>query len=151
MLSAIRLAKRKYGIRFVIIDYLQLMIIPGKYNTRDEQLGHTVNSLAYVAKTLDLNILSLSQINRGVESRTDRRPMLSDLRESGNIEQAAWRVLSIYRDEYYNPEGDNVGVAEIAVLKGKISNTGKVQVRFDKECTRFQNLEWRNDRESFDY
>ena len=149
MISAIRLAKRKFGIRFVVIDYLQLMIIPGKYNTRDEQLGYTVNSLAYVAKTLDINILSLSQINRGVESRTDRRPMLSDLRESGNIEQAAWRVLSIYRDEYYNPEGDEVGNAEIAVLKGKISNTGKVKVKFDKECTRFQNLEWARD--SFEY
>ena len=145
IIHAIRMAKKRFGIRFVVIDYLQLITVPGKWNTKDEQLGHTVNSLAYVAKTLDLNILALSQINRGVESRTDKRPMLSDLRESGNIEQAAWRVLSIYRDEYYDPNGPDVGVAEIAVLKGKISNTGKVQVRFDKECTSFSNRSWPQD------
>ena len=146
IVSTLRLAKRKYGIQFVVIDYLQLVMIPGKYNTRDEQLGYAVNTLAYIAKMLDVNILALSQINRGVEARTEKRPMLSDLRESGNIEQAAWRVISIYRDEYYNPEGDNVGLAEIAVLKGKVSNTGKILVGFDKECTRFNNLDWKETR-----
>jgi replicative DNA helicase len=68
---------------------------------------------------------------------------LSDLRESGNIEQAAWRVLSIYRDDYYNLDSNEKGTAEISVLKGKISNTGKVQVAFDKDCTKFADLEWR--------
>ena len=77
--------------------------------------------LAYTAKTLNINILALSQLNRGVESREEKRPSLSDLRESGNIEQAAWRVLSIYRDEYYNPHSQEKGIAEIGVLKGKIS------------------------------
>jgi len=146
IVSTVRLAKRKYGIQFVVIDYLQLVTIPGKYNTRDEQLGYAVNTLAYIAKMLDINILALSQINRGVEARIEKRPMLSDLRESGNIEQAAWRVLSIYRDEYYNPEGDSVGLAEIAVLKGKVSNTGKILVGFDKECTKFNNLDWKESR-----
>ena len=89
---------------------------------------------------MNINILALSQLNRGVESREEKRPSLSDLRESGNIEQAAWRVLSIYRDEYYNPHSQEKGIAEIGVLKGKISNTGKVQVYFNKECTRFSNL-----------
>lgn len=140
MISVIRSQVRQRGVRFVIIDFLQLVSISGKYHTRDEQLGYAVNMLAYTAKTLNINILALSQLNRGVESRSDRRPMLSDLRESGNIEQSAWRVLSIYRDDYYNSESDEVGMAEISVMKGKISNTGKVLVQFDKECTRFSNL-----------
>ena len=141
VISIIRRCVRKNNVRFVVIDYLQLLNINGKFNTRDEQLGYAVNLLAYTAKTLNINILALSQLNRGVESREGKRPGLSDLRESGNIEQAAWRVLSIYRDEYYNADSAEVGVAELQVLKGKISNTGKVQVYFDKECTRFDNLQ----------
>jgi replicative DNA helicase len=65
---------------------------------------------------------------------------MADLRESGNLEQAAWRIITIYRDDYYNSDSDQAGIAELAVLKGKISNTGKVNVYFDKECTRFDNL-----------
>ena len=140
MIAIIRRCVRKYDVKFVVIDYLQLISINGKFGTRDEQLGYAVNMLAYTAKTLNINILALSQLNRGVESREEKRPSLSDLRESGNIEQAAWRVLSIYRDEYYNPHSQEKGIAEIGVLKGKISNTGKVQVYFNKECTRFSNL-----------
>lgn len=142
MISIIRRCVRKYNVKFVVIDYLQLIQISGKFGTRDEQLGHAVNLLAYTAKTLNINILTLSQLNRGVESRESKRPMLSDLRESGNIEQAAWRVLSIYRDDYYKDRdsGEPEGIAEISVLKGKISNTGKIQCRFDKSCTRFENF-----------
>ena len=140
MIAIIRRCVRKYDVKFVVIDYLQLISINGKFGTRDEQLGYAVNMLAYTAKTLNINILALSQLNRGVESREEKRPSLSDVRESGNIEQAAWRVLSIDRDEYYNPHSQEKGIAEIGVLKGKISNTGKVQVYFNKECTRFSNL-----------
>lgn len=140
MVAIIRRCVRKYNVKFVVIDYLQLIAIAGKFGTRDEQLGYAVNLLAYTAKTLNINILALSQLNRSVESREAKRPSLSDLRESGNIEQAAWRVISIYRDDYYNPNSQDKGIAEIAVLKGKISNTGKVQVYFDNECTRFSNL-----------
>jgi replicative DNA helicase len=142
MIAIIRRCVRKYNVKFVVIDYLQLISISGKFGTRDEQLGYAVNLLAYTAKTLGVNILALSQLNRGVENREARRPSLSDLRESGNIEQAAWRVFAIYRDEYYNQDSSDKGVAEISVLKGKISNTGKVQVYFDKDCTRFSNLAW---------
>ncbi|HCB45001.1 MAG TPA: hypothetical protein DEP37_01085, partial [Algoriphagus sp.] len=138
--SLIRKYKRNHDIKFVVIDYLQLMTIPGKYGTRDSELGHCVNTLAYVAKTLDINILALSQLNRGVESRENKRPMLSDLRESGNLEQAAWRVLGIYRDEYYYPDSDDPGIAEIHVLKGKVSNVGNVHVVFKKETTSFHDL-----------
>lgn len=140
MVAIIRRCVRKYNVKFVLIDYLQLISIAGKFGTRDEQLGYAVNLLAYTAKTLNINILALSQLNRGVESRETKRPSLSDLRESGNIEQAAWRVISIYRDDYYNQNSQEKGIAELAVLKGKISNTGKVQVYFDKDCTRFSNL-----------
>ena len=140
MVAIIRRCVRKYNVKFVLIDYLQLISIAGKFGTRDEQLGYAVNLLAYTAKTLNINILALSQLNRGVESRETKRPSLSDLRESGNIEQAAWRVISIYRDDYYNQNSQERGIAELAVLKGKISNTGKVQVYFDKDCTRFSNL-----------
>lgn len=143
MISIIRRCVRQHDVKFVVIDYLQLIHIPGKFGNRDEQLGYAVNQLAYTAKSLGINILALSQLNRGVETRDSKRPSLADLRESGNIEQAAWRVLSIYRDDYYNAESDEVGLAEISVLKGKISNTGKVQVRFDKDCTRFDNLDLR--------
>jgi len=143
MIAIIRRCVRKYNVRFVVIDYLQLISIAGKFGNRDEQLGYAVNMLAYTAKVLNINILSLSQLNRGVESRESKRPSLSDLRESGNIEQAAWRVLSIYRDDYYNLDSNDKGTAEISVLKGKISNTGKVQVAFDKDCTKFADLEWR--------
>lgn len=142
MIAIIRRCVRKYNVKFVVIDYLQLISISGKFGTRDEQLGYAVNMLAYTAKTLNINILALSQLNRGVESRDTKRPSLSDLRESGNIEQAAWRVLAIYRDDYYNHDSPEKGLAEISVLKGKISNTGKVQVYFDKDCTRFSNLAW---------
>ena len=145
MVSIIRRCVRKHGIKFVVIDYLQLIAIAGKFGTRDEQLGHAVNLLAYTAKTLNINILALSQLNRAVESRETKRPSLSDLRESGNIEQAAWRVMSIYRDDYYNFDSNDKGVAEISVLKGKISNTGKVQVHFNQDCTSFHNFEWRRD------
>ena len=140
MISVIRRCVRKHDVRFVVIDYLQLVNIIGKFNTRDEQLGYAVNLLAYTAKTLNINILALSQLNRGVETRENRRPGMADLRESGNIEQAAWRIITIYRDDYYNSDSDQAGIAELAVLKGKISNTGKVNVYFDKECTRFDNL-----------
>ena len=140
MIAIIRRCVRKYNVKFVVIDYLQLISINGKFGTRDEQLGYAVNMLAYTAKTLNINILALSQLNRGVESRETKRPSLSDLRESGNIEQAAWRVFSIYRDDYYNQNSQDKGIAEIGVLKGKISNTGTVQVYFDKDCTRFSNL-----------
>ena len=143
MIAIIRRCVRKYNVRFVVIDYLQLISIAGKFGNRDEQLGHAVNMLAYTAKVLNINILSLSQLNRGVESRESKRPSLSDLRESGNIEQAAWRVLSIYRDDYYNLDSNEKGTAEISVLKGKISHTGKVQVYFDKDCTKFSNLDWK--------
>ena len=142
MVAIIRRCVRKYDVKFVIIDYLQLISISGKFGTRDEQLGYAVNLLAYTAKTLNINILALSQLNRGVESRDTKRPSLSDLRESGNIEQAAWRVFAIYRDDYYNHDSPEKGLAEISVLKGKISSTGKVQVYFDRDCTRFSNLAW---------
>ena len=140
MVAIIRRCVRKYNVKFVVIDYLQLIAIAGKFGTRDEQLGHAVNLLAYTAKTLNINILALSQLNRGVEHRESKRPSLSDLRESGNIEQAAWRVFSIYRDDYYDYNSPEKGIAEISVLKGKISNTGKVKVFFDNECTRFHSL-----------
>tara|TARA_B100000902_G_scaffold400033_1_gene474822 strand:- start:7411 stop:8745 length:1335 start_codon:yes stop_codon:yes gene_type:complete len=137
MLALIRKYARKYNVKFVVIDYLQLITIPGKYGTRDSELGHCVNELAYLAKVLNINILCLSQLNRSVESRESKVPILSDLRESGNIEQSAWRVLAIHREEYYNPDTEHTGLASIHVLKGKVSNVGKVEVVFDKTTTRF--------------
>ena len=143
MISLIRKYVRNYEVKFVVIDYLQLMSIPGKFGTRDQEIGHCVNELAYLAKILNINILCLSQLNRGVESRESKVPMLSDLRESGNIEQSAWRVLAIHREEYYDNQTESKGLADIHVLKGKISNVGKISVHYDKTCTRFDDLEWR--------
>ena len=143
MLALIRKYARKYNVKFVVIDYLQLITIPGKYGTRDSELGHCVNELAYLAKILNINILCLSQLNRSVESRESKVPILSDLRESGNIEQSAWRVLAIHREEYYNPDTEQAGLASIHVLKGKVSNVGKVEVVFDKRTTRFADFDFR--------
>lgn len=141
-IALIRKYVRRHNVKFVVIDYLQLMSIPGKYGTRDQEIGHCVNELAYCAKILNINVLCLSQLNRSVEGRESKVPLLSDLRESGNIEQSAWRVLAIHRDEYYDSETERQGLADIHVLKGKISNVGKVTVRYDKTCTRFDDLAW---------
>ncbi|XXT17348.1 replicative DNA helicase [Sorangium sp. So ce429] len=132
---------RRVGL--VVIDYLQLMKGRDGVNSREQEISEISRGLKQLAKELKVAVIALSQLNRAVETRTtkDKRPQLSDLRESGAIEQDADNIMFIYRDEYYNPETTNhKGIAEIIVAKQRNGPTGKVLTRFTASCTRFDNL-----------
>jgi replicative DNA helicase len=134
-------AERRVGL--VIVDYLQLMKGREGVSSREQEISEISRGLKQLAKELKVPVIALSQLNRAVETRTtkDRRPQLSDLRESGAIEQDSDVILFIYRDEYYNPETSNAkGLAEILIGKQRNGPTGKILTRFTASCTRFDNL-----------
>lgn len=135
-----RRLKRENDLGLIVIDYLQLMTVPGTKEGRTAEISEISRSLKALAKELDIPVIALSQLNRGLESRTDKRPMNSDLRESGGIEQDADVILFIYRDEYYNPNTDNPGVSEIIIGKQRNGPIGKVPAVFHGQFTRFENL-----------
>ena len=138
-LSIIRKAVVQKGVKAVVIDYLQLMQFPGK-NVRALEIGEATRELKKLAKQLQIPIILLSQLNRGVESRSDKRPMSSDLKESGDIEQDADIILMLYRDEYYNKESEERGIMEIICTKHRNGATGTVKVLFDGEYCRIRNM-----------
>ena len=123
----------------VVIDYLQLMEGNGSDN-RVQELSRITRGLKQMARELNVPVIALSQLSRGVEARTNKRPMLSDLRESGSIEQDADLVLMIYRDEYYNPETPDRGITEVIVTKHRNGPVGTVKLLFEPQFTRFRNL-----------
>ena len=123
----------------IVLDYLQLMDGDGSDN-RVQELSRITRALKGMARELKVPVISLSQLSRGVEARNNKRPMLSDLRESGSIEQDADLVLMVYRDEYYNPESPDRGVTELIVTKHRNGPTGVVKLLFDPQYTRFRNL-----------
>lgn len=134
---------RKQNLDLVVIDYLQLMSgSAGRERSREQEISGISRSLKHLAKELSVPVLALSQLNRGVESRTDKRPMLSDLRESGAIEQDADLVIFIYRDEVYNKNLDEGlrGIAEVIISKHRNGPTGMVKLKFWHSLTRFDNL-----------
>lgn len=138
--SRVRKAIKEYGqLKLVVIDYLQLMAISGD-NQLVQQIGEITRQLKLLARECDVPIILLSQLNRGVEGRTNKRPMLSDLRDSGRIEEDADLVLGLYRDEYYNPESPDRGVAEVIILKNRNGETGTLKLLFHPELTKFKNL-----------
>ena len=135
------LLKRKgKRLRLVVIDYLQLMKAPRKGMEREAAVGENARSLVAMAKDLDACVMALSQLNRKCEERTDKRPMLSDLRESGEIEQSARAIVFIYRDEVYNKKSEEQNIAELIVAKQNNGPIDFCKVRFDKMYTRFDNL-----------
>ncbi|MFV0399707.1 MAG: replicative DNA helicase [Oscillospiraceae bacterium] len=139
--------RRMKDLGLVIIDYLQLMSGTGRSDNRVQVVSEITRSLKIMAKDLDVPVIVLSQLSRGPESRTDHRPMLSDLRESGSIEQDADSVMFLYRDAYYNRESEEQNVAECIVAKNRHGETGTVQMAWDGEHTKFSSLElYRNDR-----
>jgi replicative DNA helicase len=116
--------KERGGLGLVIVDYLQLMRPERMSDSRVDQVGQISRGLKILARELDVPVLAVSQLNRAPEQRPDKRPLLSDLRESGQIEQDADLVMFIYRDEYYNRETENPGVAEISIAKHRNGPSG---------------------------
>ena len=135
-----RLMMEEKELGLIVIDYLQLMEGGGNPNDRNQQISQISRSLKGLAKELDVPIIALSQLSRAVESRPDKRPMMSDLRESGAIEQDADIIMFIYRDEYYNRDDvENKGKAEVIIAKHRNGSVGTVELLFQSNITKFKN------------
>jgi replicative DNA helicase len=136
-----RRLKRHSGLGLVIVDYLQLMQGPSRSENRQQEIADISRSLKNLARELHVPVIAVSQLNRALEQRENKRPRLGDLRESGAIEQDADIVIFIYRDEYYSPDNpDARGVAEVNVAKHRSGATGNVMMTFAAEFTRFRNF-----------
>ena len=139
--SKCRRLKREHDLGLVVIDYLQLMSVPGNSENRATEISEISRSLKGLAKELNVPVIALSQLNRSLETRTDKRPVMADLRESGAIEQDADVIVFIYRDDYYNKENSpDKGLAEIIIGKQRSGPTGSLKLKFFGEYTRFDNL-----------
>ena len=131
----------EHGLHLIIVDYIQLMQGRGRFDNRTQELGAISRALKMLAKELNAPVVVLSQLSRAPEARSDHRPQLSDLRESGALEQDADVVLLIYREDRYNPQAENDSVAEIIVAKQRNGPTDTVKLAFIKERTRFENYD----------
>ena len=141
--SKARKIKSEQGLDLIVIDYLQLMQGGGKHSNSDnrqQEVSEISRSLKALARELKVPVIALSQLSRGVEARQVKRPMLSDLRESGSLEQDADIVAFLYRDDYYNPQTDKPNITELIVAKHRNGAIGTVELYFHKECTRFDSF-----------
>ncbi|MBQ2800670.1 MAG: replicative DNA helicase [Lachnospiraceae bacterium] len=141
MRSKCRKFKLEHGLDIVIIDYLQLMSGSGRSDSRQQEISDISRSLKAMARELNVPVIALSQLSRAVEQRPDHRPMLSDLRESGAIEQDADVVMFIYRDDYYNKDSENKNIAEIIIAKQRNGPIGTVNLVWLPMYTKFANME----------
>ena len=130
-----RRLKQTKNLELIVIDYLQLMQSSGRTESRQ-------NEIAEISRSLKILVIALSQLSRAAESRSDKRPMLSDLRESGAIEQDADMVMFLYRDEYYNPDTEDKNLAECIVAKNRSGETGMFKLGWKGEYTKFSNVEF---------
>ncbi len=135
-----RRLKANHGLDLIILDYLQLMRGSSKSDSRQQEISEISRSLKALARELSLPFIALSQLSRAVESRQDQRPQLSDLRESGAIEQDADVVALLMREEYYNPTEENRGITDVIIAKQRNGPVGTVKLQFTKEYMRFENL-----------
>jgi replicative DNA helicase len=135
-----RRLKSHHNIQMVILDYLQLMRSSTRVENRQQEISEISRSLKALARELHIPVVAISQLSRAVESRVDHRPQLSDLRESGAIEQDADLVVLILREEYYNPTPENEGIAEINIAKQRNGPVGTMKLAFIREYTRFESL-----------
>lgn len=138
-----RRLKQEYGLGMIMIDYLQLIQGPGKSGeNRQQEVSDTSRSLKGLARELEVPVIALSQLSRGVEQRQDKRPMMSDLRESGSIEQDADIVSFLYREDYYDKETEDQNMIEIIIAKQRNGPTGTVKLAFVKEYNKFVTIDW---------
>jgi replicative DNA helicase len=135
-----RRMKREHGIGLIMVDYLQLMKVAGHSENRTNEISEISRSLKALAKELDVPVIALSQLNRSLEQRPDKRPKMADLRESGAIEQDADLILFIYRDEVYNEDSPDKGTAEIIIGKHRNGATGSFKLAFQGEYVRFRDF-----------
>ncbi len=140
MRAKCRRLKAKYGLGLIVIDYLQLMQSPRKSENRNQEVSEISRALKILARELAVPVVCASQLNRSVESRSDKRPMLGDLRESGAIEQDADLVMFLYRDEFYNPDSEHRGEAELILAKHRNGPTGTVHLAFMNQYTKFASI-----------
>ncbi|WP_141430701.1 replicative DNA helicase [Bacillus sp. 03113] len=144
--SKCRRLKQEHGLGMILIDYLQLIVGSGRSGeNRQQEVSEISRSLKALARELQVPVIALSQLSRGVEQRQDKRPMMSDIRESGSIEQDADIVAFLYRDDYYDKESENKNIIEIIIAKQRNGPVGTVQLAFVKEYNKFVNLERRFD------
>src|SRR6187549_282109 len=134
-----RRIKREHGLDLVVVDYLQLMTVPGTKENRATEISEISRGLKALAKEIHCPVIALSQLNRGVEQRENKRPVMSDLRESGAIEQDADMILLIYREEVYNRDTPKKGVADIDLAKHRNGETGDIRLTFRGQHARFEN------------
>ena len=134
-----RRLQREHGLGLIVVDYLQLMIVPGNKENRATEISEISRSLKALAKELSVPIIALSQLNRSVEQRTDKRPVMSDLRESGAIEQDADLIIFIYREEVYNQDTPRKGIADISIAKQRNGPIGDFPLTFVGRYTKFEN------------
>ncbi len=139
--SKVRRLKMERGLDMIIIDYLQLMSLGGYTNNRVQEISEISRNLKQIAREVHVPVIALSQLSRAVEARPDKRPVLSDLRESGAIEQDADAVLMLYREDYYDPDTDRKGIADVLIRKHRNGPVGGVELIFKAEQTRFYDVD----------